>query len=187
MIQTTFVLVGALCGYTGKLGKFFFEAGRVTILASIEDTARYAQTLERNWQALPSNDPRVIAQEEALNGQRSVSTDGDGPDGASDVSGEVQPDGAGSDAGDAAAVEPSPAPADAGGAPELAEGDGHAPSVNEKLAAAIRSLDPTRDELWTKDGKPAVSAVETAYGFPGVTRADVEAALPGYTRATAAE
>ena len=54
--------------------------------------------------------------------------------------------------------------------------------LNTKLQKAVLGLDPTDDTHWTKDGKPAMTAVEKLYGSAGITRADVEAVAPGYTR-----
>lgn len=53
---------------------------------------------------------------------------------------------------------------------------------NERLAAALRQLDPENDEHWTKIGKPAMSALEQFYGSSDITRADVEAAIPDFNR-----
>lgn len=51
-----------------------------------------------------------------------------------------------------------------------------------RLANALRQLDPENDDHWTKLGKPAMSAVEQLYGSAAVTRDEVEAAIPGFTR-----
>ena len=53
---------------------------------------------------------------------------------------------------------------------------------NERLAAALRQLDPENDDHWTKLGKPTMSAVEQFYGSAAVTRDEVEAAIPGFNR-----
>lgn len=53
---------------------------------------------------------------------------------------------------------------------------------NERLAAALRQLDPENDDHWTKLGKPTISAVEQFFGSAAVTRDEVEAALPGFNR-----
>lgn len=57
--------------------------------------------------------------------------------------------------------------------------------TNLKLVRALGQLDPKDDKHWTKDGKPAMTAVEAFYGASDITRADVSAAVPGLTRATA--
>ncbi len=54
--------------------------------------------------------------------------------------------------------------------------------LNTKLQKAVLGLDPADDTHWTKDGKPAMTAVEKLYGSAGITRADVEAVAPGHTR-----
>lgn len=57
--------------------------------------------------------------------------------------------------------------------------------VNEKLVEAIQKLDPAVDEHWTKDGLPAIEAVQKFYGSADVKRADIKAAAPDFTRETA--
>lgn len=53
---------------------------------------------------------------------------------------------------------------------------------NDRLAAALRQLDPENDDHWTKLGKPTMSAVEKLFGSAAVTRDEVEAAIPGFNR-----
>ncbi|QYW02112.1 hypothetical protein CPT_Sonora_009 [Stenotrophomonas phage Sonora] len=83
-----------------------------------------------------------------------------------------------------------------GGVPATDEGTGEASTPaptagepvhepNEKLLRALHALDPADDSHWTRDGKPAMSAVGVAYGSEDVTRADVEAVAPGYNRSAA--
>ena len=74
-----------------------------------------------------------------------------------------------------------PAPAEPPKIPETP------PQSNERLAKAVMSLDPNNDEHWTQTGKPAMSAIEMAYGSSGITRAQVEAAAPGFTREVASQ
>lgn len=87
---------------------------------------------------------------------------------------------------------------DAGQAELSPDGDGHEDArvsdespqesqpqrrpVNEKLRQVVVNLDPEVDDHWTGAGKPAMAAVEEAYGETGITRADVEAAAPGWNR-----
>lgn len=173
IIQTTFVLTGALAGRTIRLGSqpYAFEKGRLTVTAPAEEVALHARFLERNWQAYPEGHPAL---KEGSDVQRDLQ-EGSQPDGQPQVQSDVQPNGGGTGAG---------------GVPD---GDGQ-PAVmtdpvkeltvelNTKLQKAVLGLDPADDTNWTKDGKPAMTAVEKLYGSAGITRADVEAVAPGHTR-----
>lgn len=191
IIQTTFVLTGALAGRTIRLGSqpYAFEKGRLTITAPAEEVALHARFLERNWQAYPEGHPAL---KEVPDGQRDLQ-EGSQPDGQQPVHGDVQPVGGGTEAGDAAPVSGGGVEAEAGQAGSVPGGDGQPaqlnpagdpppPEVNAKLQKAVQSLDPADDNHWTKDGKPAMTAVEKLYGSAAITRADVEAVAPGWTR-----
>ena len=160
IIQTTFVLTGALAGRTIRLGSqpYVFENGRLTITAPAEEIALHARFLERNWQAYPEGHPALEGQ---ADGQRDLQ-EGSQPDGQLPVHGDVQPNGGATD-GDGQQAQPNP-------------------EVNTKLQKAVLGLDPADDTHWTKDGKPAMTAVEKLYGSAAITRADVEAVAPGWTR-----
>lgn len=56
------------------------------------------------------------------------------------------------------------------------------------VLAAVQGLDPDRDDHWTKDGLPAMEAVEAALGVRAsvLTRDDVDAAAPDFRRPPAA-
>lgn len=56
------------------------------------------------------------------------------------------------------------------------------PLGDAKLEKALAKLDPENDDHWTKDGLPALAAVESFYGSAGVKRADVTAAAPALRR-----
>lgn len=176
-VKTTFVLTGPLAGQTVNLGSlpYRFAEGRTTIIAPMEEMPLHAQFLERNWQAYPEGHDAL---KETNDGQRDIQSD---PAGAS---GDLQPNGEGAAPGtDAAASEGDAGPEavnEAGGLEP--EGDGQAPQLNEKLRKAVLGLDPADDSHWTKEGKPAMTAVEKLYGSSGLTRADVDAAAPGFTR-----
>lgn len=160
IIQTTFVLTGPLAGRTIRLGSqpYPFENGRLTIQAPAEEVALHARFLERNWQAYPEGHPAL---KEVPDGQP--------------VSSDVQPDGGGTEAGGVP---------DGDGQPAVLTDPVKEPTVelNTKLQKAVMGLDPADDTHWTKDGKPAMTAVEKLYGSAGITRADVEAVAPGHTR-----
>lgn len=191
IVQTTFVLTGALAGRTIRLGSqpYAFEKGRLTITAPAEDVARHARFLERNWQAYPEGHPALEGQ---TYGQREVQTNAQ-QDGQPPVSSDVQPNGGGTEAGGEANNGAGATDPEAGQARSVPGGDGQQaqlnpagdpppPEVNTKLQKAVQSLDPADDNHWTRDGKPAMSAVEKLYGSAGITRADVDAVAPGWTR-----
>jgi hypothetical protein len=187
IIQTTFVLTGALAGRTIRLGSqpYPFENGRLTVRAPAEEVALHARFLERNWQAYPEGHPAL---KETADGQRDVQEAAQ-HDEQPPVHGNVQSNGDWAEAGTAADLGNGAVEAEAGDAGSDAAGDGQPQSVaepvaevNTKLQKAVLALDPTDASHWTKDGKPAMTAVEKLYGSTGITRADVEAAAPGHTR-----
>lgn len=178
VVQTTFVLTGPLAGKTLRLGSqpYPFDKGRLTITAPAEEVALHARFLERNWQAYPEGHPAL---KEVPDGQRDLQ-EGSQPDGQQPVHSDVQPNGDGTEAeaGQAGGV------SDGDGQPEVLTDPAKEPTVelNTKLQKAVLGLDPADDTHWTKDGKPAMTAVEKLYGSAGITRADVEAVAPGHTR-----
>lgn len=176
-VQTTFVLTGPLAGQTINLGSlpYRFAEGRTTLIAPVEEMPLHAQFLERNWQAYPEGHEAL---KETNHGQRDIQQNTSG------TQGDLQPNGEGAaPGGDSDAGQGDAGPATGNEAGELApEGDGQAPQLNEKLQKAVLGLDPADDTHWTKDGKPAMTAVEKLYGSAGITRADVEAVAPGHTR-----
>ena len=182
LIQTTFVLAGPLAGRTINLGSlpYPFQNGKCSISATPEDTALHARLLERNWQAYPEGHPAL---EEESNGQRDIQTDPQ-PNEEPPTGGDLQPNGEGPEAGGGSANGAGAAGAETGETGSLPNGDGPPAELNAKLLRAVQSLDPDNDAHWTKDGKPAMTAVEKFYGSADVTRADVEAVAPGFTRPT---
>lgn len=176
-VKTTFVLTGPLAGQTVNLGSlpYRFAEGRTTLIAPVEEMPLHAQFLERNWQAYPEGHEAL---KETNDGQRDFQ-----PNPAGDAS-NLQPNGEGTAPGDDSDAGQGDAGAatvnEAGGL--VAEGNGQAPELNEKLRKAVLALDPADDSHWTKDGKPAMTAVEKLYGSSGLTRADVDAAAQGFNR-----
>lgn len=55
-------------------------------------------------------------------------------------------------------------------------------TTTEAILSGLGRLDPANDEHWTKDGLPAVKALEQIVGEPGLTRAAIDEAAPGFTR-----
>ena len=180
-LEVTFQLHGHYAGRTVKLGKHQFVNGRVTYKGSPEDMLLLGRSLERNWCALPVGDPRF--DKESDHGKRGVQKDEKQSDGQQPVLGDVQPDGEGAQAGDAADNGSGAGEAATGSAGTVPTGDGSQEGVNLKLQKALKKLDPKDDTHWTKDGKPALSAVEKLYGASDFARSDVELAAPGLKRA----
>lgn len=184
-VMTTFVLTGPYAGKTIALGSlpYPFVNGELTITAPADQIALHARFLERNWEAYPVGHIAL----EVLNGKRKIDEDECG-----EVPGDLQPDGSG--------VADGVAPNDGPGTTEPETGEGEdalgdgqpevvtepVAAVNVKLQKAIAQLDPADDTHWTKDGKPAMVAVEKLYGSSGITRQDVEAAAPGLLRESVA-
>lgn len=182
-VKTTFILTGPLAGQTVNLGSlpYRFAEGRTTIIAPVAEMPLHAQFLERNWQAYPEGHEALL--KETTDGQRDIQPN---PSGAQ---GDLQPEGAGAPSGDGSDAGQGDAGGETGNQAEGlgAQGDGQAPQLNEKLQKAVLGLDPADDSHWTKDGKPAMTAVEKLYGSSGLTRADVDAAAPGFNREKAKE
>jgi len=53
---------------------------------------------------------------------------------------------------------------------------------NEKIIAALATLDVNDDEHWTNDGLPAIAAVQKAADVGPLKRAEITAANPDFTR-----
>jgi len=183
VIQTTFVLTGALAGKNINLGSqgYPFREGKLTINATPEETALHARFLQRNWQAYPKGHPKL--EEVIQDGQRDIPPDHQ-QDEQPPVQGGSESEGEGTEAGVAQDEGTATTEPETGDAGTVSNGDGQPEELNAKLLKAVQSLDPKDDSHWTKDGKPAMTAVEKLYGAADVTRADVEAVAPGFTRPT---
>lgn len=259
-VQTTYVLTGVNKGKTIRLGKYQFTDGKITIVATPEETALHARALERNWAAFAEGSDALafaekghgvsdIPEDSELNGDAEVQRNGI-PEGVrieagtapadsaaaantaalvsqgavvsepgltASVGKELSEDQAANAAKDAdivtgAAASTAGLPKDAtdevgAKAAENAAGlndaqpghhlagenaagkpktDAEANKPNEKLKKALRGLESKNDDHWTKDGRPAISAVAALYGSSDFTRADVDAAYgPDYNREAA--
>lgn len=191
-IETTFVLTGAMAGRTITLGTrafpYSFTHGKLHMTGPAEEVALHARFLERNWQAYPEGHPNL---KRVKNGQRNVSSK-TVKNQQPVVSGDIQPNGKGIEAreseingsgsGEDSTGESRSVPAGNGQSAELSEAETVKIEVNQKLLKAVQGLDAGEDANWTRDGRPAMAAVERAYGASDVTRADIEAVSPGYTR-----
>jgi hypothetical protein len=183
-VEKTFVLVGPHAGKTMDLGNssliYRFINGKCAVICQDKEMPMHEHYLYVNWQIRPEGHPDLTKALEEENGERDIQ-----PDGTESVQSLVQPFGEGTATGIAEQILGAGAASNAPGASsELAGRDGPAPELNMKLQRAVLSLDPKDDSHWTKDGKPAITAVATAYGAGNVTRGDVEAAAPGFVRPT---
>lgn len=179
-VETKFHLTGPLRGKTINLGSmpYPFTNGVMVLRGTPEDIALHARFLERNWQAYPEGHDKL---KEAQDGERDIQADSK-QDAQPPVQGDGQPEGQGPGAGDDANDGPGTTEAATGETGSVADGDGPQAELNEKLQRAVLSLNPEVDDHWTKDGQPAMSAVEKLYGSTAFTRADVRAAAPGHSR-----
>lgn len=179
-IEITFVLTGPLAGKTITLGSlpYRFKEGRLRLTGNEIDIAQHGKFLERNWQAYPEGHEKL---KEVPDGERDIHSP-EKQNAEPSVQGDLQPNGEGAGAGEPSNVGAGATEGQAGAAGSVAEGDGHAPELNERLQRAVLSLDPKNDEHWTRDGQPAMSAVEKLYGSTDVTRAHVRAVAPDFDR-----
>ncbi len=196
VIRRTLVLVGHYAGKTVTLKGYRFTNGKLVLEGPQDQVENLSRYMRRCYQAhLQGSDELAAAQ--ALCEPKKEK-----PDGSSDPDAEAE-------LGDAAEVDgpirqigegPAEVPADerGGAAPLEARdtgtvppGDGHEDTgvhpeeegpERTRLREAVESLDPTKDDNWTEDGLPAISAVETVMGSGGVTREAIEAAAPGHVR-----
>lgn len=58
--------------------------------------------------------------------------------------------------------------------------------MSDKILAALKTLDPKKDEHWTVDGQPRLDVVKAAANDQAVTREDIIAAAPTFNRQAAA-
>lgn len=179
-IQTKFILTGALAGKTATLGNlpYRFKEGELLLSGPAQDVALHAKFLERNWQAYPEGHEKL---KEARDGERDIHPT-EKQNKEPPLQGDVKPDGSGAQSGEHPDEGAGTTEGPTGETSGVAQGDGHAPELNEKLQRAVLALDPKNDDHWTKDGQPAMSAVEKLYGASDVTRAQVKAAAPDFDR-----
>lgn len=184
------VLTGGRTNYTGLLGKVPFVNGVTTIQGSDREVEALTRYLGRTYKAFPkgSAELKVAQEEDKRHGTgQADQTSQSGTDDA--VSSGVQPSGGGS----------SEVPADvssgtndptSGTEGSVSGGDGHEDSGDDgqsatdqdRVLAAVKSLDPSNDEHWTTDGRPRVDVVAEMAGMPQLTRADIVEVAPDFKR-----
>lgn len=187
------VLTGPYTGATKVLNGHYFENGVCRMVGDPNALAGAIKYLGRCYQAYPRGS---VEHQEAVNGKRD--SQADAKQGAPEqVQSDLQPRRSGPAADAAVDRNAADAPAE-GTAGVLPSGDGQEnaglpsepapPEVtNEKLKNVILALDPDNDGHWTQAGKPAMTAVEEAYGSTDITRRDVTNAVPNWDRETARE
>lgn len=153
--------------------------------AQVEGSAAHRQA-EENYLA-------AVALKEAENGTGQVHPQGN-PNPPATIPAGVQSDGSGSPA-PTANDGAEPASGETGTSGGVPGGDGHADTrvrpepdgeLRSVVAEAMNKLDPSNDDHWTADGKPAVAAVCEACGR-NVTRQEIEIIVPDFNRDAAAK
>lgn len=220
-IQMRLVLTGPLAGATRMLNGHYFERGVCVIQGAPDNLEHVLTYMRRSYQAYPEGSVELQDAQRAYedakamklreleaNGVRNIPAYLKPPKKPTEVSSDIQPNGAGasevppvhggtigaSEAGDAGAVSGGDGLPDAGAtdAQPAAGPNGDtnrepAGVSDSRLKTAILSLDPENDAHWTGQDLPAMAAIEAAYGSTDVTRNAVEAELPGWTRTGARE
>jgi hypothetical protein len=163
-----YVLKGHFQGRTVMLGGFSFVEGALLAQLSEEDHVKLARHLSQ-WSA-EVDDGECSAQEDST---RAVDSN-------------LQPNGEGPAAGGQTDDGSKPASTPSGNTDGRlgAQGDRQTEELNptlRRIREAVLGLDPAVAGNWTRDGKPALPAVERAVGFAGLTRAQLDAVCGGYT------
>jgi len=147
-----FVLVGGREGFSGYLGggnvskhRFAFSKGVCTLPFQAAEQSR---KILKFYAAYPEGSKELAEAQAKWRKQQ------DGNTKISTNEGEVRPDGTGADQGSTAQSD-GHAEAQTGDSGELPERDGQKrPSRAMSLVAALKLLDPAKDDHWTSDGKP---------------------------------
>lgn len=205
MMSVTLVLTGAYKGRTCVLNGKQFVDGKHTIQGDPDVIASVCKYMGRSYQAYPEGSEELkLAQARDRGEDISHGGDTDASEASESGPAEAVPgddhaelgssaaegadDGqldAGSDAGDSG-VRPDGDGHEHSGLSASGEGSEHGAGNNPRLKGVIQDLDPDLDENWTKTGKPALAAVQKAYGAD-VTRQDINNAAPGWDREKAQE
>lgn len=155
-IKTTYVLTGPNKGRTIRLGKYPFENGKLTIIATPEETALHARALERNWSAFPEGSD-ALKNAEKPDGQRDL------PEGSEqDGDAEVQRDGV----PERSRIEAGTAPSDSAAAANTAArvSQGVAASEPGLTASVGAEVNPDKVESEAKDADMVTTAAAREAG-----------------------
>ena len=195
-MTVTFVAVGHYAGKNFLLNSIHnFQNGEYEYTGSAESLSslkRYFASFNIHM----AGSKELAAAQEYINGVRDNTDSSEGSRQESGVSGtdKQTSDGAGQEAStpvnessETGSSEEEGGDSDSDGGGQEVSGSVHEVSqeLNVVLVKAIMSLDPTNDDHWTAAGKPAMSAVEEAYGNAGVTREDVDNNAPDWDRDSA--
>ena len=172
------ILTGALAGKTINLRGVQYTDGVAVLHGTLEGIKGIVRYHGRSWQAY------LEGSEELKKAQARY---------AASIPTKTQPRSAARVQRESGAVEqPAPeAPArpGSGDAPSDGDGGGHQADSGDGLPAeqvaaikaALQTLDPTKDEDWTRGGRPSIQAVTDRLGF-AVTRSDITEAAPEFRR-----
>lgn len=180
-VTRVLVLTGGREGYTGRLGNWFAQDGKITLVGTSPEVEGQTLYLGRTYRAYPEGSDELTAYRERCNGKSSVQKG-------------AEPGPAGSDVGGLSAQQPGPAPSPAdngsgtdgaapAGAGSVPNGSGpeHA-GHDQKIREAVTQLDPANDDHWTQEGLPRVDAVANILGKQDITRRDLIRAAAGMVR-----
>lgn len=201
-VQIKMVLTGAYAGRTCILGGREFRNGVTVLRGDALNLSHAVRYLGRSYQAFPegSDELKQAQERDRASGSTDNLQEAAGDSSAEEAqrvaesSGEQAPE-----AGEAANGEAGdhPETPDSESAGDVSEGSGQPDAGDDSesseldptdpMVKAVLSLDPANDEHWTGQGKPAMSAVEKAFGSADITRADVDKAMPDWDRAKATE
>lgn len=187
--KRTFILTGARRDFTGRLGQYDVEAGRIKLMGNARDLLAWERHIEVMYQGFPLGDERIETMEQAIadaytgegNGQGGLPAGQVLADGKTDVHGDDASRGAGSAetaavGGVAGAGAPGSSDATTSG------GDGQqtvvTPQSPKRLVDALEKLDDANDDHWTQAGLPAIEALTKMSGIQTLTRAMIAAASP---------
>lgn len=205
MMTVTLVLTGANAGRTCVLRNRKFENGRHQFTADPEVVQSVCTYMGRCYEAFPEGSEELkLAQardrgeditdggdtdaSEASESGPTEAVPGDDHEELGSAAAEAADErgvDAGSDGGDSGSGPVGDGHEDSGLSASSA-GEEHGAGDNPRLKGVIQDLDPDLDENWTKAGKPALAAVQKAYGAD-VTRQDINNAAPGWDREKAQE
>lgn len=201
-VEIKMVLTGAYAGETRILGGRVFRNGRTTLRGDALNLSHAVRYLARAYQAFPegSDELKRAQERDRARGDADTVSEATGHPGAEEVQRGTEPAGSQSpEAGPAADGGSSDDPEQAGSVStgDVSEGRGQSDAGNDSepagidptdpMVKAVMKLDPAKDEHWTSQGKPAMAAIESAYGSADITRADVDKVLPDWDRPKAVE
>jgi len=189
-IRRKLVLTGARTGKTCVLNKYQFVNGITYVEGPDKDVDGISKYFAVAYKAFPEGSAELAYMQrvdhdnsklqEVLHGISHAAPDSQ-PGRSGEVSSNIQPGrvGLAQKGPNAGAGAATPPPGSTGSVPG---GPGHADAGLDELKRAVVQLNPSNDEHWTSEGKPAIAALAQICRRANITRAEVEAAAPGVTR-----